>query len=268
MKTGLNKAIIAIGFCAIVLLFAGSARAEDAQQVAEELVDGLGISNDVADSLASGPGDTFGQRLQGMLDNGSVTQKQFDAISNRFLALPDEKRWLIKGKYDQGGGMNLDTLHNVVNPQDPGSVKQHAKDLRDQGYTKEQIAARLKAEGVAPDKINAAIFSQGVSDPSRPDHYKDARDAGAQERVDAAHQRYQNTQGQASDTTATGSIRGGHIKDNRDAGNQPQADKAHERYQNRKAEPSKIDHAKDRPQGAKSIRDTRRENRGAPTRRR
>ena len=96
--------------------------------------------------------------------------------------------------------------------------------------------------------------------PSRPGHYKDARDAGAQGRVDAAHQRYQNIQGQTSDATAeAGSIRGGHIKDNRDAGNQPQTDKAHERYQDRKVEPSRPGHLKDRPQGAKGVRDTRKD---------
>lgn len=216
MKTGLNKVVVAAALCAAVILFAGSAWADDAQQVTQELVSGLNIPADVADSLASGPGDTFGQRLQGALNNGSITQRQYDTITNRFLALPDEKRWAIKGAYDAGKGINPETIHNVVNPQDEGSVRQHAKDLKDQGLTKEQIAARLKAEGVAPEHVKDIVYSQGVG----------------------------------------GSQRGSHAKDIRDSGTQPQkVDKAHEGYQNRKAEPSVADHAKDRPQGTKSLRD-------------
>lgn len=222
MKTGLNKAIIAIGLCAMALLFAGSARAESEEQVAEELISGLGISSDVASTLVSGPGVTFGQRIEGAYNNGTISKEQYGAIINRFLALPDEKRWAIKGAWDAGKGINPQVLHNVVNPQDPASMHQHVKDLRDQGYTKEQIAARLKAEGVAPEHIKAIVYPQGVSN------------------------------------AGEGSQRGEHLKEIRDSGNQPQqVDKAHERYQARKAEPSKVDKAKDNPQRAKNVRDTR-----------
>lgn len=259
MKIGLSKTLIALGMCAGLLLFSGTVKADEAQQVTQELISGLDIPADVAEYIVNGQG-TLGERIQAGVDNGSINQRQYNSIVNRFSALPDEKRWAIKDSWDNVGSEKIaPILGDLLHP-DGRPLRDHVKDLRAEGLDRNQIAQRLRNEGVSADHLKALGVIPGV--PSRPGHYKDTRDAGAQGRVDAAHQRYQNIQGQTSDATAeVGSIRGGHIKDNRDAGNQPQTDKAHEKYQGRKAEPSRPAHLKDKPQRSKDARDFRKDNR-------
>lgn len=89
------------------------------------------------------------------------------------MQLPDRERYAIKGKWDQGGGVPLDALHNVVNPQDPGSVRKHIKDLQAQGVSPEKIKERLAAQGVDPSKYSDAIVGSAGS---LKQHAKDLRD--------------------------------------------------------------------------------------------
>ena len=218
MKTGLNKVVVAVALCAALILFAGTAKADDLGNITQEWVE-AGLTADQVDNLLSASGDTLGQRVQDMLKNGSITQGQYDKIYNSFMSLPAEKRATIKNAYTKGYGEKI--YNQVVNAahenlSDDASIKKHAKDLRDQGLTKEQIAARLKAEGVASEHVKDIVYGQGA-EASRPRHIKDVRDSGSQPQ---------------------------------------QVEKAHERYQGRKVEPSVAGHAKDRPQGTKSFRDS------------
>jgi 2-oxo-4-hydroxy-4-carboxy--5-ureidoimidazoline (OHCU) decarboxylase len=157
--------LVCLGF---VFCAANIQAAEEEQAVVQELISGVDIPADVASTLASGQG-TFGERLEAVFNNGSINQKQYDAITNRFLNLPDEKRWAIKHAWDAGKGINVDQLHNITNPQDPGSVRDHIKDLQQKGVPPDKIKDRLVAQGIDPS-IYSNIIGEG---PSQRDHAKD-----------------------------------------------------------------------------------------------
>lgn len=148
---------------------------EQAVQVVQELTSGLGLPEETTGYLAEGPGDGLGQRLQDMLHNGAINQHQYNTIMNRFSALPDEKRWAIKGAYDRGKDVS-NIMHTVqgTGQQEDASLREHIKELKEQGLSKEQIAERLHNEGVAPDHIKDLGFTPPQAEGSLRDHLKDA----------------------------------------------------------------------------------------------
>ncbi len=60
------------------------------------------IPANVLRTLMSGPVDTLGQRAQDMLNNGTITQGQYDKINARLLSLPEGKLQAVKAGYDEG----------------------------------------------------------------------------------------------------------------------------------------------------------------------
>lgn len=176
MKTGLSKVLIVMGVCLGALLFTNCLMAQDVEDTVQGLIN-EGVPPEVIDDVISGPADTLGQRVEGMLEAGTITQKQYDALTRYFLSLPDEKRWAIKNAYDKGYAEKvynqvMGGIHERLN--DDGSLRDHVKDLRQQGYTREQIKNRLNAEGVASARVDAIVAEEA----SRREHARDLRKEG------------------------------------------------------------------------------------------
>ena len=209
MKRGLSGVLVVTVMCAVALVSIGYAAAEEnAQQVMQDLTSGVGLSQEANNYLVNGPGDTFGARLETMLNNGTITQGQYNSVVNRFSALPDEKRWALKGAYDQGKGAS-NVIHKTaqIANWDDTSLRDHVKDLRDKGFTKDQIVKRLRNEGVPSDHLKDLVY--GPAESSRPQHIKDLRDSGSEHATELGHQKYQNRKVEPS--------RPARAKDRRDA---------------------------------------------------
>lgn len=203
----ISKVLVVLGMCLGVLLFTNCLKAEDIQGTVQGLIND-GVPPEVVDDLFSGPSDVLGQRVNDMLKAGTITQRQYDAVSNRFLSLPDEQRWAIKNAYTKGDAAKLyDATTGIAHRRlgDDASVRDHAKDLRQLGLNRDQIKNRLIAEGVDPAKIDALLASEGSV---RGGHAKDIRATEtpeAQHKVDRAHEKKQDIKAEPS--------RPGHLKD-------------------------------------------------------
>lgn len=174
MKTGLSKMLIVMAACLGVLLFTNCLWAQDVEDTVQGLIN-EGVPPEVVDEVISGPSDTLGQRIDDMLENGTITDKQYDVLYNNFISLPDEKRWAIKNAYDKGYAEKVyNQVTGIAHKRlgDDASLRDHVKDLRQQGYTREQIKNRLNAEGVAQARVDAIIAKEA----SRLEHAKDKRD--------------------------------------------------------------------------------------------
>lgn len=212
MKTRLNKTLILIGFCLGVLLIGNSLRADELEDLTKGLIT-TGISPNVIESLFTGPADTLGQRALDMLNNGTITQRQYDKIYNSFVTLPDETRWFLKNAYDKGYAEKIyNQITNAAHKRlgmDDASLRNHIKDLKQQGLTREQIIERLRNEGVSVDHLKnlelGQVLGPGPVEPSRPEHGKDLRDTGAEHQMDLGHDKFKAIKDQPS--------RPGHIKD-------------------------------------------------------
>jgi hypothetical protein len=184
-------ALLVLG--ALIFALPNYIQAEETSDLAQELID-EDVSQDVINELANTPGDTMGQRLDDMLKNGSVTQRQYDKIYNNFVNLPDEKRWAIKGAYDKGYGDKVyDRLTDAAHSQlDDASLRDHIKDLKQQGLTREEIHKRLNEEGVSVGHLKDLGYGP---EGSRSEHLKDIRNmdtAESQHKVDRAHEKKQD----------------------------------------------------------------------------
>ncbi len=104
MKTRFESVVMVMGICAAVLFFANSVNAE--VDVYQDLVNS-GVPAEVVDDLFSGSADTLGQRAETMLENGTITQKQYDTIYNRVMSLPESQRQHMKAAYDEGAAPKL-----------------------------------------------------------------------------------------------------------------------------------------------------------------
>lgn len=192
MQREISKLLIVIGLCAGVLFSPNVSWADEVSDLVQELADS-GMSADTIDNLLSSPGDTLGQRASDMLHNGTITERQYEKVYNHFMALPDEKRQLIKNAYDKGYSAKVyDAVVDIGHQKlDDASLRDHIKDLRQQGLSREQIAQRLYNEGVSKDHLKDLGYGF-IVEPSRPEHAKDLRDTGAEHQMDLGHEKYQN----------------------------------------------------------------------------
>lgn len=206
MRTLRKVVLVGVVLCVAVLVFPSIVKADEAGDAAQELIDS-GVDESVMNELLTGSGDTLGQRAESMLKSDSITQRQYDKIYNNFVNMPQEKRQAIKSVYDKGYGEKIyDKLTDVAHDKlDDASVRDHIKDLKDEGYTKEQIVEMLGKEGVSVGHLKDLGYGQGGS---KSEHAKDIRDMDtekAQHKVDRAHEKYQDKKGPAN--------RADHIKD-------------------------------------------------------
>ncbi|MFH1683976.1 MAG: hypothetical protein ABIA67_03750 [Candidatus Margulisiibacteriota bacterium] len=147
------KRLIVLGICLGILLFPGYARADELSDLTSDL-NAQGVPSEVVNDVLSGRAGTLGERLQAMVDNGAITIKQYKAIYRGLVALPQSQIQKIKTAYDRKGGAGVTGAIQQWKGDD-ASLRDHVKDLKQQGFTKEQIAARLRNEGIAAERLKA-----------------------------------------------------------------------------------------------------------------
>lgn len=269
MKKALrNVVLLGVVFCVAVLVFPSFVRAEEAEEVAQELINS-GVDADVVETLLNTPGETLGQRTQTMLDNGVINKEQYDKLYNSIMALPEDKRQAMKNAYDQGYGEKVyDKLKGAVGEKlDDGSIRDHVKDLKQEGYTKEQIVEMLGKEGVSTDHLKDIGYE--LSEGSLRDHVNDLKEEGLsrdeikdrfnKEGINAEHLKDLGFGSEGS--------RPEHAKDIRDMDTeeaQHKVDRAHEKLQDKKDPANRVGHIKDKENlrgRAKDSRDVRKKER-------
>lgn len=266
----LRKVVLAgVVLCVAVLVFPSIVRADEADDIAQELIE-EGISQEVMDELLNGPGDTLGQRAESMLKSGSITERQYDKIYNNFITLSQEKRETVKNAYDKGYGEKVyDKLTGAVHERlDDASVRDHIKDLKQEGYTREQIVEMLGKEGVSVDHLKDLGYGPGET--SRRGHIKDLREQGLsrEEIVERLRKEGVSAEHLKDLGYGQGGSRPEHAKDIRDMDteeSQHKVDRAHEKKQDRRGlSAGRVDHIKDKENlrgRAKDSRDVRKKNR-------
>ncbi len=128
MDTFIQRLVAGVFLAA--LLTASPLRADELGDVTQDLLD-TGMSPDAVETLFSGPDDTLGQRAQTMLDNGTITQQQYNRLNSRFLSLPEEKRRLLKNGYSKG---YAGKVYNRMADAKPGRLKEAGERKYDTRY--------------------------------------------------------------------------------------------------------------------------------------
>ncbi|MDD5006089.1 MAG: hypothetical protein PHS93_06280 [Candidatus Omnitrophica bacterium] len=147
-----------------VVFFNAIVNADEVEDTIKALAN-EGVSNEVINEVFTGLQASLGQRVEGMLKNGTITQKQYNAIYKNFMSLPYETRFAYKDAYANGGGeeiLNKLTSAAHKDPNKDASLKDKAKDLKQQGYTKEQAKEKLKNEGVSAEKLKSSSSYQAT----------------------------------------------------------------------------------------------------------
>lgn len=187
MRKQLVKPWLMIGFCAVVMFSTNNLTADEDDDIpqgatviqgplvitgsfvadsefdelTQDVVD-LGIPDDIAQDLFVEPLEALGERASEMLENGAVSEKQYKNLHDYFINLPDRKRQKIKDFYTSGGAPKMHDLATALAhrrlQKDDASLRDHIKDLRQEGYSLDQ------------------------QESSRPSHTKELRD------IDSEHQ--------------------------------------------------------------------------------
>ena len=268
MKTGLKKMVVVVGMCVVALIFTNQLSADEADDAVEELI-AAGITNDVMEELLKESEDTLGQRAQDMLDNGTITERQYEKIYKSIIDLPEARRQKIKNAYDKGYADKLyDAVTGVAHRKlDEGSLGGHIKDLKQEGLSREQIKETLLNEGVTLDHLKDLGYGPGGA--SRPDHIKDLREQGLSREEIAERLQKEGVSIEHLKDLGYGpeGSRIDHAKDIRATDSeeaQHKVDRAHEKRRDKKGLANRVDHIKDKenlPGRAKDSRDVRKKER-------
>ncbi|MBL7130257.1 MAG: hypothetical protein ISS45_02450 [Candidatus Omnitrophica bacterium] len=288
MKIRIGKTLVAILACAGLLFFANSVKADELKDIVQAFIE-QGIPVAVIDDLFSNdlPDDTLGARVDAAYEAGTINDKQYDVLYNRFMSLPDETRGGLKNAYSKGYAeevinRGITAAHERLHP---GSVRDHIKDLREQGLSRDKIKDKLIAEGYEPSHVRDILAEDdSVREHARDrahqlkqegysreeiieklrnegvpvDHLKDLRFGPAGSRVEHAKDiRAMDTQeaqhkidrAHEKKQDRRGPSRKKHAKDIRAMDTQEaqhKVDRAHEKKQDIKAKPSRPRHIKDR----------------------
>ncbi len=125
---------------------------EDGQLSAKEAQHARDLERSLWQRKTGSGADTLGQKLEGMLKNGTITQGQYDKIKESVLPLPQEKIQALKGMYDHGQGDDLAKLlaqawrrkaddETAETPEDAAAIAHGKRALEAaRAYRKNQIA--------------------------------------------------------------------------------------------------------------------------------